>query len=86
MPRITIKDLPNDLRISREEMKKIAGGAVLGKARSKSESINSGLILIDMFAAAGDILSAYQDAVADEAYLSTATQRNSQVVRKRWRD
>ena len=73
MPRIKIKDLPNDLKISQEEMKKIAGGAV------------SALVLIDMLAAAGDLLSAQLDAVANEAYLSTARQRNSQAARRRWR-
>jgi len=50
MSRIKIKDLPNDLKISREEMRKIAGGAVLRKATSKSGSIDSGLFLVDMFA------------------------------------
>jgi hypothetical protein len=75
MPRIKIKDLPSDLKIGREEMKKIAGGAV-----------DTGVLLVEMMAAIGDSLSAYQDAVANEAYLGIARQRNSQVARKRWRD
>jgi hypothetical protein len=77
MSRIKIKDLPNDLKISREEMKKIAGGALLRKAASIPGPIDNTLALFDMIAATGDILSAYQDAVANEAYLSTERQRNS---------
>jgi len=77
MPRIKIKDLPNGLKISREEMKKITGGAILRRAASESGSIDSGLALFNAFAELGDSLSAYQDAVANEAYLSPATQRNS---------
>lgn len=36
-----------------------------------------GVVLIEMFAYVADILSYYQDRVANEAYLSTATQRRS---------
>lgn len=36
-----------------------------------------GVVLIELFAYAADILSYYQDRVANEAYLSTATQRRS---------
>jgi hypothetical protein len=38
-----------------------------------------GVVLIEMFAYVADILSYYQDRVANEAYLSTATQRRSVV-------
>jgi len=38
-----------------------------------------GVVLIELFAYAADILSYYQDRVANEAYLSTATQRRSVV-------
>jgi len=68
MPRIKIKDLPNDLKISREEMKKIAGGAV-----------DTCVLLVEMLAAKGDSLAAAQDAIANEAYLGTARQGNSLV-------
>ena len=77
MPRIKIKDLPNDLKISRKEMKKIAGGAVLRKATSKSGSIDFGLAILAMFEELGDMLSLQQDAVSNEAHISTARQRNS---------
>jgi hypothetical protein len=86
MPRIKIKDLPTDLKISREEMKKLTGGALLRKATSKSGSIDFGLALIELLAESADALSVQQDAVSNEAYLSTARQRNSNVARKRWRD
>jgi hypothetical protein len=42
----------------------------------RSES-DFGVVLIEMFAYVADILSYYQDRVANEAYLSTATQRRS---------
>jgi len=44
----------------------------------RSES-DFGVVLIEMFAYVADILSYYQDRVANEAYLSTATQRRSVV-------
>ncbi len=86
MPRIRIKDLPSDLKISREEMQKIVGGAVLMKTSHKSGFSNLGLTLIDMLAETADLLSAYQDDVANEAYLSTAGQRSSLRDRRRLRD
>jgi uncharacterized phage protein gp47/JayE len=42
----------------------------------RSES-DFGVVLIDLFAYVADILSYYQDRVANEAYLGTATQRRS---------
>lgn len=42
----------------------------------RSES-DFGVVLIELFAYVSDILSYYQDRVANEAYLSTATQRQS---------
>src|SRR5262245_15753557 len=36
-----------------------------------------GVVLIELFAYVADILSYYQDRVANEAYLDTATQRRS---------
>src|SRR5262245_30837948 len=42
----------------------------------RSES-DFGVVLIELFAYVADILSYYQDRVANEAYLSTATQRRS---------
>jgi hypothetical protein len=42
----------------------------------RSES-DFGVVLIELFAYVSDILSYYQDRVANEAYLSTATQRRS---------
>ena len=44
----------------------------------RSES-DFGVVLIELFAYVADILSYYQDRVANEAYLSTATQRRSVV-------
>src|SRR5262245_50808612 len=42
----------------------------------RSES-DFGVVLIELFAYVADILSYYQDRVANEAYLATATQRRS---------
>jgi len=44
----------------------------------RSES-DFGVVLVELFAYVADILSYYQDRVANEAYLSTATQRRSVV-------
>jgi hypothetical protein len=44
--------------------------------QSRSES-DFGVVLIELFAYVADILSYYQDRIANEAYLSTATQRRS---------
>ena len=44
--------------------------------RTRGES-DFGVVLIELFAYVADILSYYQDRIANEAYLSTATQRRS---------
>src|SRR4051812_44587271 len=44
--------------------------------KSRGES-DFGVVLIELFAYVADILSYYQDRIANEAYLSTATQRRS---------
>ena len=44
--------------------------------KDRSES-DFGVVLIELFAYVADILSYYQDRVANEAYLATATQRRS---------
>jgi predicted phage baseplate assembly protein len=44
--------------------------------KDRSES-DFGVVLIELFAYVADILSYYQDRIANEAYLSTATQRRS---------
>ena len=49
---------------------------LLPEWKDRSES-DFGVVLVELFAYAADILSYYQDRVANEAYLATATQRRS---------
>jgi hypothetical protein len=48
------------------------GGANVRRATSPSNSVDLGSLLLDYFAYVADTLTYYQDATANEAYLSTA--------------
>lgn len=52
-------------------------GAAIVAARRRARREDAGIALLDLFAAVGDLLSAYQDQIADEAYLGSETTRRA---------
>jgi hypothetical protein len=59
------------------------GALVLVRRRRRSNKARGdlGTSLVDVFASAGDALSSYQDAVADESYLGSSRSRRIYRVR-----